>query len=232
MTCENSVFCYNRRMPALHLPDLIPPGVFRGAGVILRHQARFLFGMRPPRMEHGRRILEITGIGGKYEPTDADLLDCLRREVREEIKCQVRLRACEETLVVRGPGQFERLRLAGVEQPAAVVFRNHHTPPRQPWSNPHKRSGCAVMFLADLDEEPILTDELPSLIWLDPGSILDAARRDLTLAELLSRRSGLVTFLSLQPTDIWCRLTDSQEALCLALGDEAREFYNGLLNVR
>ncbi len=211
------------------LADLIPSGVFRGAGVILRHQLRFLFGMRPPRMEHGRRILEITGIGGKSEPGDAGLLDTLRREVREEIKCQVHLRPCEQTLVVRGPGQFERLRLAGEERPAAVVFRDHHTPPRQPWKSRSGRYGCAVMFLADLEEEPRLTAELPSLIWLDARSIYDTALQDLTLAELLSRRSGLLTLLSLQPTETWCRMTDSQEAVCLALGAEAVAFYNGLL---
>jgi hypothetical protein len=72
--------------------------------------------------------------------------------------------------------------------------------------------------------------ELPSLIWLKPGQILQTARDDVRLLNLLNVGAELVGEpFSPVPIDSWVRLTDSQEALALALDDETLTFYRSLL---
>jgi len=211
------------------LDDLIPAGTFVGTSLILRQGGRFLCGVRAPQTEGTRTILELTGIGGGVEPEDECVTAGVLREVREEIACEVLVLESPETLVVRGPGLVERVTLRGRERPAAVVFRHWPTPPHQPWEAGSKVGGCLVVFLADLQGTPRPAAELPALIWLTAEQVVDTARRDVPLRELLAagatitERAGEVL-----PHDAWARLTDSQEALAVALGEKAEMFYLAL----
>lgn len=58
---------------------------------------------------------------------------------------------------------------------------------------------------------------------------LETARQDVPLRDLLDSGAELVEGESGQlPESAWVRLTDSQEALALALGDDALTFYEAL----
>jgi hypothetical protein len=71
--------------------------------------------------------------------------------------------------------------------------------------------------------------ELPSLIWLEPVHILETARYDVPLGRLLSTGAALIIGQSGPPPETsLVRLTDSQEALALALGDDTPAFYQSL----
>ena len=58
--------------------------------------------------------------------------------------------------------------------------------------------------------------ELPQLIWLNAEQVLETARRDVMLGELLAGGSDLIPGPSPSPQlDTLTRMTDSQEALAL-----------------
>jgi len=72
--------------------------------------------------------------------------------------------------------------------------------------------------------------ELPALIWLTPQQVVDTTRDDVLLCQLLDAGVELVEARpASMPETAWVRLTDSQEALALALGDKALSFYRALL---
>jgi hypothetical protein len=76
---------------------------------------------------------------------------------------------------------------------------------------------------------PKPTMELPWLLWLCPEQILATAREDILLADLLRAGADLVTGSEEPPpAETWTRLTDSQEGLGLALGDDLPVFYRSL----
>ena len=212
------------------LSDIVPDGMFLGTSLILRQDDRFLYGIRPPRAEGSRQIIELTGIGGGIEDEDESLVAGALREAQEEIGCGVRLLPCLETIVVRNQDDVERVALQGSERPAAVVFRYYRTPPHRPWHEDNQGEACLVVYLAELDGQPWPTMELPALIWLKPVHILETARHDVPLNKLLSSGAELVESESgLLPEQSWARMTDSQEALTLALGDDGLSFYWQLL---
>ena len=208
------------------LSDIVPDDMFLGTSLILRQGGRLLYGVRPPRAEGSRQIIELTGIGGGVEDEDESLVAGVLREAQEEIGCGVRLLPCPETIIVRSQHDVERVTLQGKERPVAVVFRRYRTPPHQPWHQDNQGEACLVVYLAELDGQPWPTMELPALIWLKPAQVVDTAHRDIPLSKLLSSGAELVeSEAGLLPKHSGARLTDSQEALALALGDDGLSFY-------
>lgn len=204
--------------------------MFVGTSLILRQRSRLLYGLRPPRLEGSRTVMELTGIGGGVEDEDDTPAAGALREAQEEIGCPVRLLACPKTVVVRGPDQVERVALQGEARPAAVVFRRYRTPPHQPWHAENQGEACLVVFLANLEGQPRPAMELPALLWLRPDHLPEVARRDVRLQTLVAFGAELVTGEAELPlAAAWTRLTDSQEALVLALREGAVPFYEALL---
>jgi 8-oxo-dGTP pyrophosphatase MutT (NUDIX family) len=211
------------------LSHLVPEGTFVGTSLVLHRGGRFLYGVRPARAEGRRRVAELTGIGGALEQEDGSLTDGVLREAAEETGCSVRLLPCGETVVVRGQDRVENVALQGEERPAAVVFRRYRTPPHQPWHEDNQGEACLVVFLGELNGHPGPVMELPALMWLTPVQVIQTARQDVPVgmlldsgAELIENESGVL------PGTTWVRLTDSQEALVLALGDDALSFYEAV----
>lgn len=216
------------------LTDLIPEDHFLGTSLILPSGERYLFGMRPPKPAGENWMVEMTGIGGGLEVEDASYAAGVLREAQEEIGCAVQLLDCRQTLVVHPRGGVERVTLVETEgascRPAAVVFRNHRTPAHQPWHPHNAGRSCLLVFGGNLEGDPQPTAELPWLIWLSAEQILETALGDVRLGTLLQQGAALVTgerdFLDLT---YWTRLTDSQEALALALGQGTPTYYHSLL---
>lgn len=216
-------------LPPTTLSELIPAGVFIGTSLILRQGALFLYGLRPVKHTPSGPVLELTGIGGKLEAEDDSYSAGVLRETQEEIDCPVGLMACPTTLVVRGPQQIQRVPVRGDERPAALVFRRHRTPPHQPWHSDNQGEGVLVVFAAELLGQPRPALELPHLLWLQPEHILATARADIPLGELLASGATLISGPQpAPPLDLPVRLTDSQEALALALGEDTLAFYRSL----
>jgi hypothetical protein len=213
----------------LTLLDLVPPGIFVGTSLILRQGDRFLYGMRPAKEEQGRMVIELTGIGGGVEEGDRSYEAGVRREAVEEVASDVELIPCRQSLVVRGETELERITLEGPERPAAVVFRNYRTPAHRPWDERNSGQGCLIVYLADLKCRPWPVSELPWLMWLSPEQVLQTARQDVALDALIEAGATLVTGRFDPPVSgSWVRLTDSQEALGIALGDQLPAFYRSL----
>jgi len=210
--------------------------MFVGTSLILRRvaspshsPASLLYGVRAPRGERGRKVLEVTGIGGALESSDTSPGAGAVREALEETRCQVALLKCRETLVVHSASRLRRIELSGEERPAAVVFRHHDTPTRQPWSDQHRGRACIAVFAGELLGPPQPAMELPALIWLRPQQVVQIACRDMGLQDVLDQGARLVEgAASAMPRDAAVRLVDSQEALVLALGQNALTFYCGI----
>ena len=204
----------------------MPPGVFIGVSLILPVSGRYLFGIRPPKRHENQAILELTGIGGGVEPSDQSLSHAALRETTEEICCQVQLNSSDSTLIVYDQGRVEAVEIVGVERPAAIVYRNYRTPPHQPWHPNHSGWTCLAVFWGTLIGQPKPCGELPWLLCITERQILETARRDIPLAQLLENEAVLITGKALPPQmNALVRLTDSQEALALALGEGLIRFY-------
>ncbi len=147
--------------PGISLDSLIPPNGYIGTSLILRKADRFLFGLRSPRLEGTNKIIEATGIGGAKEKEDTSYWLGAVREAREEIDCEVRLLESKRTIVVRGADDVQMVKLSSPEKPAALVFRNHQTPIRQPWSLENSGSLCILVFVAKIIGVPRPAMELP-----------------------------------------------------------------------
>lgn len=211
-------------MPSL--ADLIPDDVFVGTSLILRRGDRFLYGIRPVKQAGGDQILELTGIGGALEKEDDSYTAGVRREAREETGSDVSIVDCPSTWIVHGPDRVEKVQLSGARRPGALVYRHHRTPPHDPWHADNEGEAWLIVYLGQLLDRPRPTMELPWLIWLSADQVLATARQDLPLSDLLVGGAEIVgDRRSLPPADACARLTDSQEALVLALGDKARVVY-------
>lgn len=211
------------------LVDIVPKDMFVGTSLILKQKGRFLYGLRPAKEEKTRKVIELTGIGGGIEDSDKSYSAGALREAQEEMGCGVEVIPCSKTLIVRGQGKVERVRIEGEERPAAVVFRRYRTPPHQPWHEDNQGQACLIVFAAEVKGQPRPVMELPWLIWLKPNQILETAREDVPLQELLARGAELVIAGSMPPPETsLVRLTDSHEALALALGTEVPSFCEAL----
>ncbi len=216
------------------LQELLPADMFIGTSLILPEgepagKNRFLYGMRPVKEEGPRLVLDVTGIGGGLEPTDSSPGAGAIREAREEIGCDVTLVPSSMTLIVSGYDNVSLIEVAGPEKPLAIIYRHHKSPPHSPWHPYNKGLACLVLFLGELKGQPRPDKELPNLIWLPANWVLETARRDVPLGELLMAGAALIPGRpGSPPLDGLARMTDSQEALALALGSELPAFYEGV----
>lgn len=209
------------------LDDLIPSNTFVGTSLILRRGDRFLYGIRPIMMAGRTQILELTGIGGGLEKEDESYTAGVRREAIEETGSDVTIVDCASTWIVPGRQQVEQITLTGDRRPAALVYRHHRTPPRQPWHPDNQGAAWLIVYLGELQDEPTPTMELPWLIWLSAAQVQQTAHDDVPLRDLLLHGAELITRPADPPPSpaALTRLTDSQEALILALGDKAAAVY-------
>lgn len=209
------------------LDDLIPSNTFVGTSLILRRGDRFLYGIRPIMMAGRTQILELTGIGGGLEKEDESYTAGVRREAIEETGSDVTIVDCASTWIVPGRQQVEQITLTGDRRPAALVYRHHRTPPRQPWHPDNRGAAWLIVYLGKLQDEPTPTMELPWLIWLSAAQVQQTAHDDVPLRDLLLHGAELITRPADPPPSpaALTRLTDSQEALALALGERTVAVY-------
>ena len=208
------------------LSKFILPGLFTGVSLILPISGKYLFGLRAPKHHNNQTILELTGIGGGIEQMDQSISHAAQRESAEEIGCQVELNSSHSTLIVYNQTKLEKVEIVGPERPAAIVYRNYRTPPHQPWYPEHSGLTCLVVFLAEIIGQPTPSGELPWLLCIDAPQIFETAHRDVPLTKLLNDDARLISTGGLRPPlHALVRLTDSQEALALALGEQFIDFY-------
>ena len=208
------------------LAEIIPDGLFVGTSLILQRDGRLLYGIRPVKQMGNDQVLELTGIGGGLEAEDASYTAGVRREAMEETGSDAAIVDCPVTWVVRGPDQVKQIVLSDDERPAALVYRYFRTPPHRPWHAINQGPSWLIVFLGQLLSKPEPTMELPWLIWLTAAQVVQTAREDVPLANLQAGGAELIICPGAPPPPAAiARLTDSQEALILALGQRALSVY-------
>lgn len=207
------------------LGELVEPDAPRASSLLIAQDGRFLLGCRPPLTERGRILLRLTGIGGWAEG-DESFSATVHREALEETGSDVRLYGWSRTAVVRSPDDVFAVAVTGEPAPVALVFRRFGTAPFDPWSERYSRVAPVAVFAGALEHEPSIAaqHEHPCFIWLYPEQMIALADSDEPLEYLLADGAEVVGAFEGEPRLALVRLTDSIQALLVALGPRAYAF--------
>jgi len=156
------------------LADLIPPGQPQGAGICARHGERLVFVGYRPRREQGGMIC---GRVGGWRKTGESWLDCVRRETREEICCDVNITTSPQAYFAEPAADAGPIDLQDDPRPLLVSLQ-HLT---------GRGSGLYynVIFLASLLGEPRLGPQIELLVFLTDANLLSLAQQPLPIAAVI-----------------------------------------------
>lgn len=170
-----------------------------GVSTITRDETAYVFEIGKPRTwktrQDGATSIGIGGIGGAIEKDEA-ILDCLRREVKEELGARVRLELHSQTYLIQDWRVCDALRLTPSKKhptPLMVIL----TPPRL--GGPDTPDHLAILaFLTRLQDPPAPRD-LFGLLRVERRALPHFfARDEWPLAELQAH-PGLEIILNDQP---------------------------------
>jgi 8-oxo-dGTP pyrophosphatase MutT (NUDIX family) len=207
------------------LSQLAGPGTPRASSLLIAQGGRFLLGCRPPVTERGRILLRLTGIGGWAEGEES-FSATVHREALEETGSDVRLYEQRRTIVVRSPEDIAAAELRGEPAPVAVVLRRFGTAPFDPWSEQHTSVAPVAVFAGALEHAPEIAaqHEHPFFMWVYPEQMIALADSDEPLEFLLADGAELYGTFEGDVRRALVRLTDSIQALLVALGPRAFAF--------
>jgi 8-oxo-dGTP pyrophosphatase MutT (NUDIX family) len=207
------------------LSELAQPGTPRASSQLIAQDGRFLLGCRPPLSERGRILLRLTGIGGWAEGAET-FSATAHREAQEETGSDVRLFERRRTTVVRSPDDIAATEFGGEQAPVALVYRRFGTAPFDPWSEQHSMVAPVAVFAGALERLPVVAarHEHPFFMWVYPEQMIALADSDEPLEFLLADGAEILGTFEGDPRLAIVRLTDSIQALLVALGSRAYAF--------
>ncbi len=193
------------------LSDLIPEDEVSGTGLIIRDGDKYLFML--PGHNYGYRtsdFIYFAGIGGKRKKGES-FIDCVKREVREEVELEVELISSDNTYYLDREGKIGMISLDEDIKPL-LIFEKFN-PADADWN----RSGrdwiyYVVIYISKLIGSPKPHAELGGLIRLTRSQIIRSAYQKVTLGELLSEGAELIEKISI-PKDILIYPVGTPEAL-------------------
>lgn len=208
-----------------HLAELVEPGTARASSLLIVGEGRFLLAVRPPVQLRDRVLLRLTGVGGWSEGDETFATTAMRESI-EETGIAVRLIDLDQTLVVRSPEEMDLLAISGEVAPAALVYRRFGTAPFDPWSATYRSVAPVAVYAGTLGERPRITarEEHPFFMWVYPEQMMLLADADEPLEYLLADGAELVGPVQIDRQHAIVRLTDSIQALIIALGPRAYSF--------
>jgi 8-oxo-dGTP pyrophosphatase MutT (NUDIX family) len=213
------------RAAVTRLSELATAGTPRASSLLIAQDGRFLLGCRPPLTERGRILLRLTGIGGWAEGAES-FSATVHREAQEETGSDVRLFERRRTTIVRSPDDIAAAEFGGEQAPVALVYRRFGTAPFDPWSEQHTMVAPVAVFAGALDHPPAIAafHEHPFFMWVYPEQMIALADSDEPLEFLLADGAEILGVFEGDPRLAIVRLTDSIQALLVALGSRAYAF--------
>jgi len=175
----------------VRLRDLIPEGAETGAGLALRHRGRYLFWLAGHRHGDSARGTFFAGIGGHCEPGEG-WLDCVVREVREELGAAVEIEDAARSVHI-GRDLIPRP-VALEEHPRPLCVYELWNPRDAPFNKRRQDyTYYIVVYSATMDDsiEPQPKD-VTAILWLTPEQVVRTAHSPQTLASLLESGARLV----------------------------------------
>jgi hypothetical protein len=170
------------------LADLIPAAQPQGAGIFARHEGRLVFVGYRPRREQGGIIC---GRVGGWRKTGESWLDCVRRETREEICCDVNIISSDQCYFAEPAADANPIDLQDDLRPFLVSLQ-HLT---------GRGSGLYynVIFLASLLGEPRLGPQIELLVFLTDANLLSLAQQPLPLSSVIQAEAKIESRSELPP---------------------------------
>ena len=212
-----------------HLTELVEPGTARASSVLVVGEGRFLLAVRPPIVERERVLLRLTGIGGWSEGEETFAATAIRESI-EETGNAVRLIDLDQTLVVRSPDEMDLLAVSGEVAPAALVYRRFGTAPFDPWSASYRSIAPVAVYAGTFGDRPRIAaqEAHPFFMWVYPEQMMLLSDADEPLEYLLADGAELVGTVEIDMQRAIVRLTDSIQALIIALGPRAYSFLSDI----
>jgi len=162
------------------------PWCVTGVSALLHDDDAFYFELtKPKHWRHradGTTLVGIGGIGGSIEPGET-ILECLRREVEEEIKASIRVESATTTHLVYEEGVTKPLSLPQREHPLPVLLTISRNLYRQDTHSDYGILSIAT-FLAQLEGKASI-DDLYGLLIVPRDKLVDVMRpNEITLDRL------------------------------------------------
>jgi len=171
------------------LGELIPPEDPQGAGFFARHQGRLVFvGYRPRREQGG----VICGRVGGWRKTGESWLDCMRRETREEICCDVEVITAQKAYFAEPATEARPIDLEDEPRPFLVSLQHLTGRGTGLYYN--------VIFLASVIGEPRMGPQIELLVFLTDANLLSLAEQPLPISALMQAGANIEWTTPL-PTD-------------------------------
>jgi len=170
------------------LADLIPAAQPQGAGILARHEGRLVFVGYLPRREQGGVIC---GRVGGWRKAGESWLDCVRRETREEICCDVNITTSPQAYFAEPAADAGPIDLQDDPRPLLVSLQHLTGRGIGLYYN--------VIFLASLLGEPSLGPQIELLVYLTDANLLALAQQPLPLSAVIQAEAKIESRSELPP---------------------------------
>ncbi|MCL6641954.1 MAG: NUDIX hydrolase [Candidatus Bipolaricaulota bacterium] len=159
--------------------------------VLLRKDGRLVFAISKPaywETRHGKLYISFEAVGGGLEAGET-LVDCARREAREEASSEIRLHSAARTYLHTAEGELSVVSVNDKPKPLALYEKIFPHPPDQPELRRPSRL-LIVIYLAECLGDPQPSGEVPALLLMTSRQYQQAVQ-EIPLAQLLAAGAEL-----------------------------------------
>lgn len=183
----------NGRRGMADLKSYIAQADHVGTGLVLRQSdGRFVFAISKPaywETRHGKLYISFEAVGGGVEAGET-LIDCAKREAREEASCEIQLHSAVRTYLRTAEGKLSVVSVDDKPTPLALYEKIFPHPPDHPeLRRPSKL--LIVIYLAECLGDPRPSREIPALLVMKSEQYQQAIQ-EIPLAQLLAAGAELI----------------------------------------
>lgn len=202
-----------------------------GVGLVLRRKdGRLIFAVSKPgywETHHGKLHISFEAVGGGREAGET-LIDCARREAKEEASCEIQLHSAARTYLRTAEGKLSVVSLDDKPTPLALYEKVFPHPPDQPELRRPSRL-LIVIYLAECLSDPRPSREIPALLVMTSQQY-KLAVEGIPLAELLAAGTELIESQHIPRDAIIFPSFGTADLLAQVLQAEGKEEVLSLMN--
>ncbi len=172
----------------MSIKEHIPAGVELGVGLVLEEGEHYLFCIAGDRHVCPEGQLFFAGIGGHLEEGE-NLIECARREAKEEINCEIEILTARETYRVQSDGEIKTIDIDDSPRPLALFDMLY------PEGSPQEgKVYYIVIYRAKIKSviRQVKEDEVRAVISLSRKHVTDCLEAKPSINELISEGADIV----------------------------------------